>query len=366
MQTIYIDISNKNVIPIIYAKQGDVGRKFLAVLTDGSVPYSLPTGYVLSVWYDGDSGEGNYTHIGKKSAFYVDGNRISIEMITQMLSVPGKGNMCLVLNYGDNQVASWNIEYVVESVPGAESEKAKEYYTAFSKAVSELPYPDETLSIAGKSADAAATGAALAGKAPAGFGLNNDFVTVNNTAALDSYFTCGWVRYIGGSVDQLLGYNQAIIRIDSYTNSVGNEQVYQTAHLFGGTKQSVSIIQRFCFKNNWQPWEWVNPPMDVGVEYRTIERYNGKPVYVQCVNFGAMPNASSKQVLFTSSGDIDRALSVTGSSSIGDTIPYRSDASDISICVAKGVNRTQNYVNIKTTNDQSSRTAEAVVKYTLT
>ena len=45
--------------------------------------------------------------------------------------------------------------------------------------------------------------------------------------------------------------------------------------------------------------EWFNPPMQLGGmdadgnpinEYRTTERYMGKPVYVKLVNFGALPN----------------------------------------------------------------------------
>lgn len=32
--------------------------------------------------------------------------------------------------------------------------------------------------------------------------------------------------------------------------------------------------------------EWVNPPMMLGVEYRTTERYLGEPVYVKAVDFG--------------------------------------------------------------------------------
>lgn len=42
--------------------------------------------------------------------------------------------------------------------------------------------------------------------------------------------------------------------------------------------------------------EWLNTPMGVGVEYRTTERYQGKPVYVKIVNIGALPNASFKTV----------------------------------------------------------------------
>lgn len=38
---------------------------------------------------------------------------------------------------------------------------------------------------------------------------------------------------------------------------------------------------------------WVSPPMKLGVEYRSTERYNGKPVYAKLVNFGKLPNATS-------------------------------------------------------------------------
>lgn len=44
----------------------------------------------------------------------------------------------------------------------------------------------------------------------------------------------------------------------------------------------------------WMPFEWENPPMKIGVEYRTTERYDGKPVFVMAVNGGAFPDNSSK------------------------------------------------------------------------
>lgn len=34
----------------------------------------------------------------------------------------------------------------------------------------------------------------------------------------------------------------------------------------------------------WTPIEWRNPPMQNGVEYRTTERYDGKPVYAKRIN----------------------------------------------------------------------------------
>lgn len=39
--------------------------------------------------------------------------------------------------------------------------------------------------------------------------------------------------------------------------------------------------------------EWINPPMIDGVEYRTIERHNGKIVYAKKIVFGEMPTESN-------------------------------------------------------------------------
>ena len=42
--------------------------------------------------------------------------------------------------------------------------------------------------------------------------------------------------------------------------------------------------------------EWFNPPMQLGVEYRTTERYIGKSVYVKLVDFGPGANNTEKKV----------------------------------------------------------------------
>ncbi len=39
--------------------------------------------------------------------------------------------------------------------------------------------------------------------------------------------------------------------------------------------------------------EWINPPMIPGVEYRTTERYNGKPVYTKFIDYGKGSTALS-------------------------------------------------------------------------
>lgn len=175
MKTIYLDISNKGVTPTIYAKQHDVGRKFRAVLTDGGVPYSEAENSAFSVWYEGASGEGNYTHIGDESAFSVNGNVVEVELIEQMLANYGNTIACLVMSSASGaQIATWNIDICTEVVPGFDSEPAEEYFTAFSQTAAQVKDDadraesaassfiiDPTLTISGASADAYAVGAAL-------------------------------------------------------------------------------------------------------------------------------------------------------------------------------------------------------------
>jgi hypothetical protein len=45
-------------------------------------------------------------------------------------------------------------------------------------------------------------------------------------------------------------------------------------------------IQRTMSAGAWGTWEYINPPMAVGTEYRTTERWMGKPVYAQLVSLG--------------------------------------------------------------------------------
>ena len=135
MQTIYLDISNKGVIPCIQAKQSEVGRKFLAIITDNGVPYNIPNNSFLSVWYEGDTDAGNYSSIEDKSAFVVDGNRVIVELVAQMLLKPGSGELCLSVTHGDGgETNTWNIPYCVEYKPGAGSSVPTEYYTALTEA----------------------------------------------------------------------------------------------------------------------------------------------------------------------------------------------------------------------------------------
>lgn len=96
------------------------------------------------------------------------------------------------------------------------------------------------------------------------------------------------------STETLSGYNDANsitenghyrCRINAPINDLGTvthvsySQVAGHAHQRFVTVSGLYTAERRQFEKVWDEWEWVNPPMELGVEYRTTERYNGKPVY---------------------------------------------------------------------------------------
>lgn len=60
--------------------------------------------------------------------------------------------------------------------------------------------------------------------------------------------------------------------------------------LLGYSDLPTMLLRRLDEFNNPEDLEWVNPPMELGVEYRTVRRYMGESVYTKAVNFGPLPN----------------------------------------------------------------------------
>lgn len=64
----------------------------------------------------------------------------------------------------------------------------------------------------------------------------------------------------------------------------------------GGTTESIEHPGCFYRMVNGVQ-EWLNPPMELGVEYKTTERYLGKPVYTKAVSCGALPAAQETKIV---------------------------------------------------------------------
>ena len=158
--------------------------------------------------------------------------------------------------------------------------------------------------------EAETVAAALANKAPAGFGFGDAVQSIETTSAEESYETyCAKVdAVLDGMPDKtaklVLAYPPAVYGKAGTTISLlyKGDANYAVLSNIGSADTALCGWRMIKLKKSssdpsaWQPFEWEHPPMQLGVEYRTIERYQQVPIYTKAVNFGAAPNATSKTV----------------------------------------------------------------------
>ena len=101
--------------------------------------------------------------------------------------------------------------------------------------------------------------------------------------------------------------------------------------------------------------EWINPPMRAGWEYRTTERFLGKPVYTCAFDLGRLPNETVEFMPFNCGYD-SRLLSVAISDSRGRLLKD----GDWGI---RYIRVSSQSMEIETNEDLSHVTAIAIAKY---
>lgn len=135
MQEVILDLSVKpdaDDIPKVHMKQGDSNRYFRAVIQDRGADYAIPTGTVITLWFAGTGGQGNYAAVDETSAFSVSGSEVTVRISPMMTAVKGGGVMCLVLtDAAGEQLGTWDICYVVEPLPGMDGADAQDTYEAY-------------------------------------------------------------------------------------------------------------------------------------------------------------------------------------------------------------------------------------------
>jgi len=110
--------------------------------------------------------------------------------------------------------------------------------------------------------------------------------------------------------------------------------------------------------------EWLNPPMVMGVEYRTTERWQGKAVYTKVIDCGVLPNANYISVRYSNENVYPLRCTGQQTSTVKgntDTLPFRwnnNGTEQITAIYAADLS-----VIITTTVDMSTCTATAQVWY---
>ena len=171
--------------------------------------------------------------------------------------------------------------------------------------------------------------------APAGYGLGGTAVSIDS---LDNAKSFGLFRSNQGTPSDQ--YWNCLAMPDASGNVAQLSFRCVAAQVFYATR---------CFTDNsWEEWEFVNPFMAVGTEYKTTEKYKGFPVYKKLVeytnpetigsdgtmtnirighgisNFGELVKITGKQngemlPYFTASGKFAMASTVTSANIFVDT-----------------------------------------------
>lgn len=135
-----------------------------------------------------------------------------------------------------------------------------------------LPTPSE-------SSDALTLGYANGNFAKAGYGLGT--VQPIEWGNIDNITANGWYSAIvNGEITSGATAYMVWIRVDG----LDTNYACQTAYITGAD----CVLERHKQAGVWGKWEFKNPPMVLGVEYRTAERNEGKAVYVARVSVGTM------------------------------------------------------------------------------
>ena len=117
-----------------------------------------------------------------------------------------------------------------------------------------------------------------------------------------------------------------------------------------------TVYERQYYSAEWHEWECVNPPMEIGVEYKTTERYMGKPVYTKLIFCDTLPNTTYK--LFPHGAAVKQAIRCVGQMSDGNSLPFRFNATNYVEIYAGPEN-----IVIFAGNDKTNRSAYAQMWY---
>lgn len=212
---------------------------------------------------------------------------------------------------------------------------------------------DSTLSKNGVAADAAAVGNALAKKAPAGYGLGLAKL-LTSADDINTIKANGWYHWNSSSKPKnipTLSSTEYMSCMRVWTND-GGICLQEIADMSNSSNKGLKI-QRTIYGSSVFEWEWENPPMVLGIEYRTTERYNGKAVYTKLVDFGSLPASGSKDVVHTANGIIAEVIDWYGTYA-EQALPNPSFDALV----------TTTMIRITVSSDLSAYTAQIAIKYT--
>lgn len=126
------------------------------------------------------------------------------------------------------------------------------------------------------------------GAAPSGYGLGTS--SGKDCSDFNTAIDIGWYWMTGGNV--LNGplengsFKYGCLRVERRGAYITQTAIVNDILAMRGSNDGGAT---------WGIWQHVNPGMQLGQEYPTTERYDGKPVYRKAIALGALPSAAVKR-----------------------------------------------------------------------
>lgn len=193
----------------------------------------------------------------------------------------------------------------------------------------------------------------IKGFAPSGYGLGTLAPRVEN---LDTLLTTGVFSYAHDAVgNPVPGYAGIVLCTSSAT---GFTQKAYPADYYGASSLERTLTTAIG-ETAYQPWGWKNPPMKLGVEYRTTERYNGNVVYAKSISISGI-GVGKTRYNNLASPVTNLVYSEFNAYASGKSVIYRNDAFGYQV---DNMGTTQ-ALSIETNTQLSGVTGVLTVKYT--
>lgn len=143
--------------------------------------------------------------------------------------------------------------------------------------------------------------------APAGYGLGTYSVTIPSNADLtgEPYISTGFfaalsnVTGIANIPAEAEGRNFYLeTQKFRFRSAAPNDPTCKQIMTILGVGQIPIICMRLCYSASgnivWTDWEYANPPLVAGTEYRTTERYKGSPVFTKLVEYQCVGSSGDR------------------------------------------------------------------------
>lgn len=163
------------------------------------------------------------------------------------------------------------------------------------------------------------------GAAPSGYGLGTGAIFLGGSTDLNDIKENGWYHF-NAPTNKPFSYAHMLV-------VAGNDKDTNAHQVCFSRNSDNAIAIRQLYGGAWQPWEYIDPPMVLGTEYRTTDKWNGKAVYTKLVSIGAVSTDGTATVAHGAS--VTQMLRCNGQLSSGDTIPLWAGGATVTIFASK-------------------------------